>query len=295
MQRFLRAASIAFLFWAGPAWPAPPQDAAPIAIVAAENFYGDVAQQIGGAQVKVTSIISAPGQDPHQFEASPSIARDVANAAIVVLNGADYDPWVEKLLAGTPSAQRAVIIAADLLKRKPGDNPHLWYEPATMPAVATAIANELSRRDAAHADLYAMRLKTFLDSLAPIDTAIRSIRSRYAGAPVSATEPVFGYMAQALGFVMRNERFQLAVMNETEPSARDVAALQDDLRGHRVRILFYNAQVSGDLSTRLLAVARAAGVPVVGVTETKPADKTYQQWIAGELEAVSKALEGGGT
>src|ERR1700756_2384754 len=113
MQCFLLAAGIVLWFSAGPAWSGP-QEARPIAIVAAENFYGDVAQQIGGAQVKVTSIISAPGQDPHQFEPSPSAARDVANAAIVVLNGAAYDPWIEKLLAGAPSPQRAVIVAADL-------------------------------------------------------------------------------------------------------------------------------------------------------------------------------------
>jgi zinc/manganese transport system substrate-binding protein len=290
MRRFLRAAVLALLLW-----PAASAGEAPITVVAAENFYGDVARQIGGPQVAVTSIISAPAQDPHEFEPSPSMARAVAHAQIVILNGANYDPWMDKLLAATSSAQRSVIVAAELRHRKPGDNPHLWYDPATVPAVARQVADELARRDPAHKDAYAQRLTSFLASLAPIDDAIRAIKAKYEGTPVTATEPIFGDMAQALGLVMRNQHFQLAVMNGTEPSVSDVASLQDDLSRRRVKILFYNAQVSDDLTARMLGIARAAHVPVVGVSETEPADKTYQAWIAGALDAVRKALAGAGS
>ncbi|HUZ33984.1 MAG TPA: zinc ABC transporter substrate-binding protein [Xanthobacteraceae bacterium] len=261
-----------------------------IAVVAAENFYGDLARQIGGEQVAVTSIMSNPDQDPHLFEVSPTIIRQIAGAQIVVYNGADYDPWMEKLLAATPKSGRGAIVAADLLHRKPGDNPHLWYDPATMPAVASTLAAALSAADPAHANDYATRLKTFLASLAPLNEKIAGIRGKYAGVPVTATEPVFGYMADALKLKMRNERLQLAIMNDTEPSIRDVAAFERDLKQHRVRVLFYNRQASNTLVQHLVELARSSGVAVVGVTETCPPGVTYQEWMKNELDATDRAL-----
>ena len=261
-----------------------------IAVVAAENFYGDVARQIGGEQVAVTSIMSNPDQDPHLFEVSPTVIRQIAGAQIVVYNGADYDPWMEKLLAATPKSGRGAIVAADLLHRKPGDNPHLWYDPATMPAVASALAAALSAADPAHANDYAARLKTFLASLAPLNEKIAGIRGKYAGVPVTATEPVFGYMADALKLKMRNQRLQLAIMNDTEPSIRDIAAFERDLKQHRVRVLFYNRQASNTLVQHLVELARSSGVAVVGVTETCPPGVTYQEWMKNELDATDRAL-----
>ena len=263
-----------------------------IAVVAAENFYGDVARQIGGEQVAVTGIMSNPDQDPHLFEVSPTIIRQIAGAQIVVYNGADYDPWMDKLLAATPKPGRGAIVAADLLHRKPGDNPHLWYDPATMPAVASALAAALSAADPAHANDYAARLKAFLASLAPLNEKIAGIRGKYAGIPVTATEPVFGYMADALKLKMRNERLQLAIMNDTEPSIRDVAAFERDLKQHRVRVLFYNQQASNSLVQHLVEIARSSGVAVVGVTETCPPGVTYQDWMKNELDATDRALPG---
>jgi len=292
--RVLRVCAGALLCLAIAASFAPAQ-AAPVRIVAAESVYGEVARQVGGADVTVASIIAAPGQDPHQFEATTSAARALAAADLVIHNGANYDPWIETLLANGHGPARRVVVVAALVNAKPGDNPHLWYDPATMPAVATRIAAELQALDPAHADGYRGRLASFLQSLAPISAAIGAIRAKYAGTPVTATEPVFGPMAKSLGLVMRNERFQLAVMNGTEPGASDIAAMQDDLRGRKVRMLLYNSQVSDEMTERLLAIARAAKVPVVGVTETAPADKSYQAWIARELDAVRDALDGGGS
>ena len=172
---------------------------ATISIVAAENFYGDVAQQLAGATATVTSILSNPDEDPHLFEASPSVARNLSAAAIVVYNGADYDPWMAKLLGGLRSANRKVIIVADLVHKKAGDNPHLWYDPATMPTYAKALAAALVERDPGHKADYDQRLQTFLASLQPLDAKIAELRGKFAGTPVTATEPVFGYMATALG------------------------------------------------------------------------------------------------
>jgi zinc/manganese transport system substrate-binding protein len=267
----------------------------PVTVVAAENFYGDVARQIAGPRVAVTSILSNPDDDPHMFEASASVARALADATIVVANGADYDPWMEKLLAASHPGGRCVITVADLIHRTSGDNPHLWYDPAAMPAYAKALEAALSAVDPAHHAEYAARRDAFLGSLRPIEEKVKALRDRFAGTPVTATEPVFGYMAEALGLKMRNERFQIAVMNDTEPSASDVAAFEDDLRHHKVKLFFYNSQASDEAATRLLGIAREARIPVVGVTETEPEGRTFQTWVLGELAAVDAALSNPGS
>jgi zinc/manganese transport system substrate-binding protein len=264
--------------------------AEPIRIVAAETVYGDIARQIGGDRVNVVSILSNPDQDPHLFETTPGIVRQLANAHIVVVNGANYDPWMDKLLAAAPRPERTVINAALLTGRKAGDNPHLWYDPATMPAVATALAEAFTQADRAHAADYAARLKATRASLERIAQRVAQLKAKHAGTVVTATEPVFGPITDAVGLTMRNQRFQLAVMNDTEPSARDVAAFENDLRERKVRVLIYNSQVSGKLTTRLRNVAAKAKVPVIGVTETMPANISFQDWVLGELDILDKAL-----
>jgi zinc/manganese transport system substrate-binding protein len=263
-----------------------------IQIVAAENFYGGVAKEIGGDRVSVTSILSNPDQDPHLFEVSPAIIRQVAAARIVIYNGADYDPWIEKLLNVAAKPDRVVIVAADLVNRKAGDNPHLWYDPATMPAVARSLAAALSAADPAHKRDYAARLETFVASLAPLNEKIAAVRGKYAGTAVTATEPVFGYMADALQLKMSNRQFQLAIMNDTEPSARDVARFEQDLKTHNVRVLFYNKQASNNVVAHLVALARAARIPIVGVTETAPPGLSYRDWMLMQLDETQRALAG---
>ena len=264
--------------------------AATVNVVAAENFYGDVASQIGGSHVAVTSILSNPDQDPHLFEASPKTARALQHAQVVIYNGANYDPWMGKLLSASKQAKRATIVVADLVGKKAGDNPHLWYDPATMPAAARAIAAELGRADPANKADYDANLQKFVASLKPIDDKIAALRAQYKGVPVTATEPVFGYMSDAIGLDMRNQRFQLATMNDTEASAQDVAAFENDLRKKQVRVLIYNSQAEAPMTKRLLKIARDGGVPSVSVTETQPAGKTFQQWMIGQLDALAAAL-----
>jgi len=265
---------------------------AKVTIVAAENFYGDVASQIGGDLVSVESIMSNPDQDPHLFETTSSIVRQTGAAQIVIYNGADYDPWMAKLLKSVPNPKRVVINVAELVGKKPGDNPHLWYDPPTMPKVAQALADVLSKADPSHRSAYAVRLKTFMASLKPVSEKIGAIASKHAGVPVTASEPVFGYMAAALKLTMRNEPFQIAIMNDTEPSARDVAAFQDDLKSHKVKVMFYNKQASDKIVQTLVGIAHQSNVPVVGVTETEPAGMTYQTWMLSELNDTAAALAG---
>lgn len=272
----------------------PPAHAAgaPIAVVAAENFYGEIARDIGGAHVTVASVMSNPDQDPHLFETTPGIVKQIADAQIVILNGADYDPWMPKLMQAAPRPNRVVINAGEILGAKTGGNPHLWYAPATMPAVAKAIAAAFTKADSANAADYAANLDKTLAQLDRVAQRAGQLRDKHKGKPVTATEPVFGLMAQATGLTMRNEKFQLAMMNDTEPSARDIAAFEDDLKNHKVKAMIYNRQVSEKLTERLLAVAKKAKVPVVAVTETQPQGVTFTDWMLGELDALDKALDG---
>jgi zinc/manganese transport system substrate-binding protein len=263
---------------------------AKLSVVAAENFYGDVVRQIGGDRVEVVSILSNPDQDPHLFETTPTIIRQVAAAQIVVFNGADYDAWMDKLLNAAPRAERTVVAVAKLVNKKAGDNPHLWYEPTTMPMVARALADVFSRADPAHAADYTGQLQTFIASLDRINSKIAEIRAKYAGVAVTATEPVFNYMASALGLKMRNDHFQMAVMNDTEPSAHEIAAFERDLKEHKVKVLIYNKQASTKLTQRMLDLARRSDVAVVGVTETEPAGLSYQDWMLTQLDDLQKAL-----
>jgi zinc/manganese transport system substrate-binding protein len=263
---------------------------AKIPVVAAENFYGDVVQQLGGDRVDVTSILSNPDQDPHLFEASPKTARALQHASLVVYNGADYDPWMTKLLTASKNDTRKTLVAAELVGKKSGDNPHLWYDPATMPVVARAVSAALASADPAHKAAYDANLAKFLDSLKPIAGKVAALRSQYARAPVTATEPVFGYMSDAIGLDMRNQRFQLAAMNDTEASASDIAAFERDLRERRVRVLIYNSQATEALTKRMLTLAQQSHVPTVSVTETQPAGKHYQQWMLAQLDALGNAL-----
>lgn len=274
---------------AGFAGPAAAQTAK-LQVVAAENFYGDVIKQIGGANVSVTSILSNPDQDPHLFEASPKTARALQHANLVVYNGADYDPWMGKLLAASKNATRKTIVVADLVGKKPGDNPHLWYDPATMPAAALAISAALGAADPSHKADYDANLAGFLASLKPIDAKVAALRAQYKGVPVTATEPVFGYMSDAIGLEMRNLRFQLATMNDTEASATDIAAFENDLRKRQVKVLIYNSQAEEPMTKRMLKIAKDASVPTVSVTETQPAGKTFQQWMLAQLDALGAAL-----
>lgn len=275
------------------AFAAPAADADAVKVVAAENFYGDIATQIGGDNVAVTSILSNPDDDPHLFEASASTAKALANAKIVIVNGVDYDPWMEKLLGANKSPERREIVVATLAHKKPGDNPHLWYDPATIKAVGNTLSVDLAIVDPAHRSDYQKAGAAFAASLEPLDGKIAEMRKKYAGQPIAASEPVFGYMAELIGLKVRDEKFALAVMNNTEPSASQVAGFEDDLKGHKVKVMLYNAQASEPAVQRLVQIAKDQKIPVIGVSETEPAGANYQQWMTNQLDALDRALAGG--
>jgi zinc/manganese transport system substrate-binding protein len=267
-----------------------PALADPVKVVAAENFYGDMAKQIGGDNVAVTSILSNPDDDPHLFEASPDTAKALTDAKVVIVNGIDYDPWMEKLLSAHNAPGRKEIIVGKLVGHKPGDNPHLWYDPAYVKAAGKALVADLVAVDPAHKADYEQGYAKFVDSLKPLDDKIAAMRKSYAGQPVTASEPVFGYQAGLLGLKMHNEKYALAIMNNAEPTPSEVAGFENDLKGKKVKAMLYNAQASEPAVGKLVQLAKDNGIPVVGVSETEPANSTYQTWMMGQLDALDKAL-----
>ena len=285
----LRLCSFAALVFAALSAPAL---ADPVRIVAAENFWGDVAKQIGGSNVAVESILSSPDQDPHLFEASTETAKSLAGAQIVIVNGVDYDPWMEKLIAANKVPARRTIVVAALVGRKSGDNPHLWYDPTYVKATAKALTSDLETIDPGHKADYDKGAAAFLEQLKPLDDKIADMRKRFSGFPVTASEPVFGYQAGLIGLKVHNEKYALAIMNNAEPSASEVAGFENDLKGHKVKAMLYNAQASEPAVQKLVDLAKANSIPVVGVSETEPPDVNYQAWMLGQLEELDKALSG---
>jgi zinc/manganese transport system substrate-binding protein len=269
-----------------------PAFADPVKVVAAENVYGDLASEIGGANVAVTSILSNPDEDPHLFEASPDTAKALTDAKVVIVNGLDYDPWMEKLLSAHKAAGRKEIIVGALVGHKPGDNPHVWYDPAAMKAAGKALVVDLQAIDPAHKADYEQGYMTFVDSLKPIDDKIAAMRKSYAGQPITASEPVFGYQAALIGLKVLNEKYALAIMNNAEPTPSEVAGFENALKGHKVKAMLTNAQASEPAVAKLVDLAKANGIPVVGVSETEPPNSTYQAWMMGQLDALDKALAG---
>jgi zinc/manganese transport system substrate-binding protein len=252
-------------------------------IVAAENVYGGVAQQIGGPSTNVVSILNHPNQDPHEFQADAATAKIIAHADIVIFNGIGYDDWIEKLLSIPGKPNRMVIKVADLVGAKTGDNPHLWYQPEAISALATKVAQVLNQPQAAAA---------FHESMRPLLDKIEALKEKTLGVKVTATEPLFDYMATVLGFEMLNRDYQLAVMNGTDPNFTQTANFEKSLIHHTAKILFYNSQVTAPSTQRMQSLAIKYGIPVVGITETQPPQaKSYVEWMLSELSAIEKALK----
>ncbi|HUB67712.1 MAG TPA: zinc ABC transporter substrate-binding protein [Candidatus Methylacidiphilales bacterium] len=259
--------------------------------MAAENFYGGVAKQIAGSSATVKSILTNPNQDPHEFTTNASTAKSVADADIVIYSGISYDPWMDKLLGTAGKPNRVVINVADLIGGKDGDNPHIWYDPKTMPALGTKLVEVLSKLNPDKSTVYQKRLDDFNASMKPELDKIAQIKASSSGLEVTATEPVFGYMSGALGFKMLNYDFQVNIMNDAEPSADQTAAFEKSLTSHTAKILFYNSQVTDPTTDRIKKIAQQSGVPIVGVTETQPPDqKSYVGWMLHELDGVQAAL-----
>lgn len=276
------------------ALPSPSVADQSIHVVAGENFYGDLATQIGGDRVTVRSILSDPNADPHEYETNADDAKAVADAQVVVKNGLGYDAFIDKLLAASPRPHRIVIDVGELTGHRQGDNPHVWYDPTTMPRVAHRLADILTQLDPADTEYFAGRLQAFNASEKAVSDRVSSLRAKYQGARVLPTEPVFDYMAAALGLeiVDREGAFQKAVEEGNDPPAAAVARFRDQLASHQIKALIYNKQAVTPITTQMRAIAQLNQVAAVPVSETEPSGKTYQEWMLDELTLLQPALGG---
>src|SRR6266704_1296237 len=264
-----------------------------IVAVGAESQYADVIQQVGGKYVQASAIMSNPNTDPHTFEASASTGRLVNASQLVVQNGLGYDTFMDTIENAVPDSSRRVIVVQKLLGLPDSTpNPHLWYEPGVMAKVAQAVAAGLAAIEPGQAGYFRANAAAFTRSLAPWTSAIAAFKASYPGTPVATTEPVADYLLQAAAADNRTPwAFQADVMNGTDPSAQDVAVERSLFTKHEVTVFFYNQQVTDSLTESFIALARANGIPVVGVYETIPEPGYhYLSWMLAEVQDLRKAV-----
>jgi zinc/manganese transport system substrate-binding protein len=264
-----------------------------IVAVGAENEYADVISQVGGKYVSTTAIMSNPNTDPHTFEASAQVAQEVSQAQLVVQNGVGYDGFMNTIENAQAAAGRKVIDVQQLLGLPDSTpNPHLWYKPGTMTSVATAVAEDLSELQPAHAAYFKANAKTFIQSLTAWENAIATFKSTYPGTPVATTEPVADYLLQAMNADnMTPWALQADIMNGVDPSPQDVATQRDLFTEHKVKVFLYNQQVTDSLTESFIQLAQQNGIPVVGVYETMPTPGyDYQTWMVAEVNALTRAV-----
>jgi zinc/manganese transport system substrate-binding protein len=264
-----------------------------IRVVAAENFWGSIATQLAGSKASVQSIIVNPAEDPHSYEPTASDARTLATAQLAIVNGVGYDPWAPKLLAANPAPGRVVLTVGNLFGLKEGDNPHRWYDPSNVLAVAHAITADLKRLDPRNAAYFDRQLTAFTTKdLAQYHALIAQIKSRYAGVPVGASESIFALESPALGLkLVTPGTFMKATSEGTEVSPQDTVTTQRQITSHQIKVWIYNSQNATPGIQRLNSLARAAHIPIATITETlTPPSDSFEQWQVSELQGIEQAL-----
>ncbi|MFL5925586.1 MAG: metal ABC transporter solute-binding protein, Zn/Mn family [Gaiellaceae bacterium] len=261
-------------------------------VVASTNVYGDIARQIGGAHVAVTSVLKDPNADPHLFEPGTATGLAVAHARVVIENGLGYDAFMSRLEQAAPNDRRRVVAVADVLDvHGAGANPHLWYDLPRLPQVGAAIERALAGADGAHGAAYAAGLRRFVASLRPVRRAIGALRDAHGGAAVAYTEPVPAYLLQAAG--LRNvapSAFTRAIQQGSEPPPSAVSAMNALVTQHRIRVLLYNKQAVSPITGGLRERTQRADLPVLGVTETLPPGQSFQAWQLRQIHELQRAL-----
>ncbi|HWE91331.1 MAG TPA: zinc ABC transporter substrate-binding protein [Pseudonocardiaceae bacterium] len=264
-----------------------------ITVVAAENFWGSIAKQLGGSHVTVTSIITNPDTDPHSYEPTAADGRTIASAQFAVVNGIGYDPWATKLLDANPSSGRTALTVGQLVGIPDGGNPHRWYSPDNVHQVIEQISADYQKIDPADASYFAQQKQIFeTQTLAPYNTLISDIKAKYAGTPIGASESIVTPLAEGLGLKMLTpESFLDAISEGNDPTVADKATIDSQIRNKQIKVYVYNSQNSTPDVQAQVDEAKAAGIPVTTVTETLvPANATFQDWQAGELRGIEAAL-----
>jgi zinc/manganese transport system substrate-binding protein len=261
-------------------------------VVAGENFWGSIATQLGGTYVHVTSIVTDPNADPHEYESNTADARLFAQANYVILNGVGYDTWAQKLLDANPVSGRKVFTAGDLVGKHEGDNPHLWYNPTFVEEISDQITKDYQALDPANASYFTQQRSAFEQALSQYHARINEIKKKFGGQKIGATESIFVYMANALGLhVVTPPEFMDAVAEGNDPPASSVATFEQQVRSKQMTVLVYNVQTVTNVTNTIKQMAAQQNIPIVGVSETiQPADASFQEWQTAQLLVLQNAL-----
>ncbi|MEU3934171.1 zinc ABC transporter substrate-binding protein [Streptomyces sp. NPDC029044] len=293
----LTSASLALLAGCGSSSDSADAKSAParVAVVASTNVWGDIARRIGGDRVDVTSVISDPDQDPHSYEADPQNQLALSKAKVVVENGGGYDDFVDRMLKSGHNDSAQVIDAVEVSGRtapKGGElNEHVWYDFPTVAKVADRISAALAKADPGDATAFEKNAAAFTAKLAPLEAKEAQIKKAHGGEGVAITEPVPLYMTEASGLVNRTPaQFSEAIEEGDDVSPRVLRESLAVFSGKKVKVLVYNEQTSGPQTEKAEAAAKAAGIPVVPVTETLPKGKDYLGWMTDNVDALASAL-----
>ncbi len=262
-----------------------------LSVVAAENFYGNIIKQLGGSHVLVTSILSDPNVDPHEYESNVQNGIAIQKAQFVIENGLGYDDWMDKLLSASPNPSRIVLVAGNIADHKLPDNAHVWYGFDNTATIAQAITDALKKLDGVDASTFDSNLAAFKQSLVPLQEKISGIKMKYNGTPVALTETIYLYQSNPEGLnVLTPFEFEKAIAEGNDPPADTVITTNDQVTKKQVKILIYNIQTVTPITTNLQNEARSLSIPVVAVSETMPPNKTYQSWMMDQLNNLEQAL-----
>jgi zinc/manganese transport system substrate-binding protein len=263
-----------------------------VKVVAAENFWGSLVSQIGGAHAQVLSIVSDPNADPHEYGSNAGNARAVSDADYVIENGAGYDSWMDKLLSASNNSNQKVLNVAALLGKKDGDNPHMWYSPDYVKTVTAQMEQDLISIDPADTGYYQAQYKALQSSMAEYQNRIATIKQQYSGVEVASTESIFAYLADAAGLnLVSPPAFIDAVAEGNDPPASSVVEFENQLKSGKIKVLVYNEQTVTPLTQNMKSLAANQGIPTVGVTETiQPPDAIFQEWMNSQILNLQNAL-----
>lgn len=264
-----------------------------IKITATTDFYGEVARKVAGSKGEVTSVITNPDVDPHDYQPTTKVAKQTVGSKIVIANGIGYDGWMSKLVKDTKEVDY-IRVGEDLMAKQNGDNPHLWYNPATMPKLANTIAAKLGKLQPKNKAYFKKNAKAYIASLKPINDKIaqlKQIASTKKNKEVYVSEPVFDNALQAIGFKVGDAQFENDTEKDVDPSPQTIKDMQNGIKNHKIAFFVFNKQVDDKTVNNLVALAKKNHVPVLAVTETLPANKTYVQWMDSQYSQLLNILK----
>lgn len=259
-----------------------------INIITSLDFYGQTAKRVAGKYGNVTAVIDRPSIDPHDFEPTVKTAKQASNAQLIIYNGIGYDDWMQKLIVNKASGARVIEVGTTIANQKDGSNEHVWYDPTTMPKLATKIAADLAKIQPQHKAYFYRQARAYQASLKPITTELAQLKKNAHGQRVAVSEPVFDYSLKSLGYRISNNHFAKSIEEGADPSPKDIQRMQSDIKHHRIAFFVENVQTDSNIITNMVKLAKQYDVPVLKVTETLPANQTYESWMLSQYQQLAK-------